>query len=156
MKPETEDECSSRKLKELEGKNIAHYSILLETIIKTELEAVKQIITVASAAIGLVFTISSFPNTFTKINLANWMVSLILSGSILCFALSICLGINFISKASKKYEADLRDYGAVEISATLERARESYPRAKSKCVWTFSVGIFLLTIASIICIAKRL
>jgi hypothetical protein len=36
--PEKEDEQQARALRELEGKNIAHYSVLLQTVIESELE----------------------------------------------------------------------------------------------------------------------
>jgi len=55
--PETKEEEEKRLLRELEGKNIAHYQVLLSAWIQTRMEKDKSITTLSAAAIGLLFTI---------------------------------------------------------------------------------------------------
>ena len=55
--PEIPDEKKQRELKELEGKNIAHYSVLLNSWINTKMERDKALITLSAAGIGLLVTI---------------------------------------------------------------------------------------------------
>lgn len=50
-------DAEKRALRELEGKNIAHYSILLSTWIETKMERDKTLVTLSAAAIGLLVTI---------------------------------------------------------------------------------------------------
>ena len=55
--PESSQEAEKRVLRELEGKNIAHYSILLSAWIETKMERDKTLVTLSAAAIGLLVTI---------------------------------------------------------------------------------------------------
>ena len=55
--PETDEQREKRLLKELEGKNIAHYQTLLSSWIHTRMERDKAVITLSAAAIGLLVTI---------------------------------------------------------------------------------------------------
>jgi hypothetical protein len=55
--PETEEERTQRELRELEGKNIAHYSTLLSAWIQTKMERDKTLVTLSSAAIGFLVAI---------------------------------------------------------------------------------------------------
>lgn len=54
---ETTKQEEERALKELEGKNIAHYSVLLSAWINTKMERDKTLVTLSAAAIGLLVTI---------------------------------------------------------------------------------------------------
>ncbi|HFD32919.1 MAG TPA: hypothetical protein ENJ28_09480 [Gammaproteobacteria bacterium] len=54
---ESKEEAEKRALRELEGKNIAHYSILLGAWIQTKMERDKTLVTLSAAAIGLLVTI---------------------------------------------------------------------------------------------------
>jgi hypothetical protein len=54
---ETPEQQEQRVLKELEGKNIAHYSVLLSAWINTKMERDKTLVTLSAAAIGLLVTI---------------------------------------------------------------------------------------------------
>ncbi len=54
---ETTEQAEQRQLKELEGKNIAHYSILLNAWINIEMKRDKILVTLSVAAIGLLVTI---------------------------------------------------------------------------------------------------
>lgn len=55
--PESEDENRNRILKEPEGKNIAHYSVLLDAWIQTRTERDKTLVTLSAAGVGLLVTI---------------------------------------------------------------------------------------------------
>lgn len=55
--PETSEEKHQRKLRELEGKNIAYYSTMLSTWIDNKMEYDKTLITLSSMAIGLIVTL---------------------------------------------------------------------------------------------------
>ena len=55
--PESKEEAEKRNLRELEGKNIAHYSVLLGAWIQTKMERDKTLVTLSAAAIGLLVTI---------------------------------------------------------------------------------------------------
>lgn len=55
--PESKEEVEKRTLRELEGKNIAHYSVLLGAWIQTKMERDKTLVTLSAAAIGLLITI---------------------------------------------------------------------------------------------------
>ncbi|MCP4974845.1 MAG: hypothetical protein GY931_01670 [Maribacter sp.] len=55
--PESKEEAEKRNLRELEGKNVAHYSVLLGAWIQTKMERDKTLVTLSAAAIGLLVTI---------------------------------------------------------------------------------------------------
>lgn len=55
--PESIKDAEKRALRELEGKNIAHYSVLLCAWIETRMERDKTLVTLSAAAIGLLVTI---------------------------------------------------------------------------------------------------
>ncbi len=54
---ESKEEAEKRTLRELEGKNIAHYLVLLAAWIETRMERDKTLVTLSAAAIGLLVTI---------------------------------------------------------------------------------------------------
>jgi len=55
--PESKEDAEKRALRELEGKNIAHYSVLLSAWIQTKMERDKTLVTLSAGAIGLLVTI---------------------------------------------------------------------------------------------------
>ncbi|MBL1259460.1 MAG: hypothetical protein COB33_003925 [Thiotrichaceae bacterium] len=55
--PASTEEAEKRALRELEGKNIANYSVLLGAWVQTKMERDKTLITLSAAAIGLLVTI---------------------------------------------------------------------------------------------------
>lgn len=55
--PETKEEAEKRALRELEGKNIAHYQVILSAWIESRMERDKTVITLSTVAIGLLVTI---------------------------------------------------------------------------------------------------
>ena len=55
--PETKEEAEKRALRELEGRNVAHYQVILSAWINSRMERDKTIITLSSVAIGLLVTV---------------------------------------------------------------------------------------------------
>ena len=56
--PETPKEERERHLKELQGRNVAHYQVLLTGWIQTRMELDKTFVTFSSAGIGLLVTLA--------------------------------------------------------------------------------------------------
>ena len=59
-KPETEDEAHRRVLAELQGKNVAQYSVLLNAWIQTKMEHAKTLVTASLGGIGIMLSVLSF------------------------------------------------------------------------------------------------
>jgi len=55
--PENKDEERTRKLEELKGKNVAHYSVLLSAWIHTKMEHDKTLVTVSIGGIGYLISV---------------------------------------------------------------------------------------------------
>ncbi len=64
--PELKDDREKRKLRELEGKNIAHFSVMLSAWVQTKMERDKTLVTLSSAAIGLLITL------ITTVGVNDW------------------------------------------------------------------------------------
>jgi hypothetical protein len=137
MNPETEDEKRTRLLKELEGKNISHYGALLQTIIQSELDSVKTIITLSSVAIVLLFTVSMSEGSFGIIG------PIILSISVLFFIVTIVLGLLFLNQASTRYEDELKGANNKKRLNSLLKARKKFSIYRKGTFITFVVGIIV-------------
>jgi len=135
MHPEAEDERKTRHLKELEGKNVAHYGVLLQTIIQSELDSVKTIITLSSVAIGVLFTGSAFEGS------CNIIGPVVFGGSVFFFIVAIVSGVFFLNIASTRYEGELR--GAMDKNEldSLIKARKQFSIYRKTAFITFVFGI---------------
>lgn len=60
---ESETEQEQRERREFEGKNVAHYSVLLQAWIDTKMERDRTIVTLSSAGVGLIVTILTMVGT---------------------------------------------------------------------------------------------
>ena len=110
---ETEGQRQERILRELEGKNIAHYSVLLSAWIQTKMERDKTLVTLSSGAIGLLITI------LTTAGVENcWMIFLFII-SIFAFITTIWSSLEIYQLNSKHLEDALR--GSSETSTELEK-----------------------------------
>ncbi len=78
VQPETDEERKVRLLKELEGKNIAHGSVMLSAYITSRLEVNKAIFTFSSAAIGLLVIVFKNPLSGTGIASGFYILTMIL------------------------------------------------------------------------------
>jgi len=56
---ESSDDREKRVLRELEGKNIAHYAAILNAWIRTKMERDKVLITLSAGGVGLLITLFS-------------------------------------------------------------------------------------------------
>lgn len=110
---ETEEQRQERASRELEGKNIAHYSVLLSAWIQTKMERDKTLVTLSSGAIGLLITI------LTTVGAENyWMIFLFII-SICAFITTIWSSLVIYQLNSKHLEDALR--GSSETSTELEK-----------------------------------
>jgi len=81
--PETKKQAEERTLRELEGKNVAHYSVLLSAWIETKMERDKTLVTLSAAGIGLLVTI------LTTVGVNNVWVIPLFAISVVAFLVTI-------------------------------------------------------------------
>lgn len=111
--PESEHEREKRILRELEGKNIVHYEVLLSAWIQTNMERDKTLVTLSSAAIGLLITI------LTTVGVGNvWMIVLFII-AICSFIVTIWSSLVIYQLNSKHLENALK--GSSEVDTKLEK-----------------------------------
>lgn len=99
---ESEDQKKERLRKELEGKNIQHYTVLATAWIGTKMEHDKTIITISAGAIGLLVTILT-----AKGIEAIWHIWLFLLAFI-GYTIAIFVSIIIFQKNSVRIEEELR------------------------------------------------
>lgn len=100
--PESEDDREKRLLRELEAKNIAHYSVLLETWIQTRMARDKTLVTLSAGGVGVLVTL------LTTLGISRpWQIWLYI-GSFIGFLLTITLALVIYQKNSEQIENDLR------------------------------------------------
>lgn len=75
--PESPEEARDRGLRELEGKNISHYSVILSAYITSRVDANKAIFTFASGAIGLLIAAFESPLSGTCTQSALYAISML-------------------------------------------------------------------------------
>ncbi len=138
--PEIDDERRSRDLRELEGKNIAHYSVVLRVVIESELDGIKQIIAISSAGIGLQYALDRFPSGSVLLCLSLGLSIF----SILGFGTAIVCGIRFLLAASKRYEEELRGTTNLSGYQRLLDARKIFSWWRRAAILAFQVGVLSL------------
>lgn len=74
---ETEQQRQERELKELEGKNVAHYSVMLSAFINARIDANKAIFAFSSTGIGLLVAVTSNLKTASACSKLAYIVALI-------------------------------------------------------------------------------
>lgn len=111
--PETSEEKEKRLLRELEGKNIEYYSVMLSAWINTKMERDKTLVTLAAAAIGLLITI------LTTLGANNIFEMILFAISICSFLTTIWSSLTIYQLNSKHIEDSLR--GSSENSSKLEK-----------------------------------
>jgi hypothetical protein len=75
--PESPEEQEKRVLREREGKNIQHYSVLLNAWIQIRMEYDKTLLTLSSAGIGLLVTLATTVGAKTFLERILFMLSFI-------------------------------------------------------------------------------
>lgn len=91
-----------RKLKELEGKNIAHYSVSLSALYQTERELNKTLTILSTAGIGLLVTI------LTTVGVQHWWEMFLYCGAFVGFLVTICSALIVYHLNSKYIENTIR------------------------------------------------
>lgn len=100
---ETKEEQEKRLQRELEGKNIAYYSVLLNAWIQTRMERDKTLVTLSAAAVGLLVTLL----TTVGIN-KQWVIFLYL-GAFIGFSLTIFTSLKIYQKNSEHIEEQIKE-----------------------------------------------
>ena len=105
MKIETDEEKDARELRELEGKNIQYYTVLVTTWTTTKMEHDKTLITISAAAIGLLITILT-----TKSIVELWLI-FVYGLAFICYCVTIVSALIIFQKNSLYIENELRGQG---------------------------------------------
>ena len=100
--PESQEDREKRLLRELEAKNIAHYSVLLEAWIQTRMARDKSLVTLSAGGVGVLVTL------LTTLGVSRpWQIWLYIC-SFIGFLLTIGLALVIYQKNSEQIENDLR------------------------------------------------
>lgn len=131
MMPESPDDKEKRELKELEGKNVAHYSVSLSALYQTERELNKTLTILSTAGIGLLVTI------LTTVGIEHpWELFLYVGAFVGCLV-TICSALVLYHLNSKYIENMIR--GNAPESSKMKRA--------------YRVSLFAFVIAALFVIA---
>ncbi len=99
---ETKEQQEQRALRELEAKNIAHYSVMLQAWIETRMARDKSLITLSAGGVGVLVTL------LTTVGLARpWQIWLY-AGSFLGFLATIGIALVIYQKNAELIENDFR------------------------------------------------
>ncbi len=112
---ESNEERQKRELRELEGKNIAHYQTLLSTWIETRMEQDKMVITLSAAAIGLLVTI------VTTVGIRGFWQYFFAVGSFAGFIIATCGCLHIFQVNAKHLEENLRCKSTDDTSKLLKK-----------------------------------
>ena len=134
--PESSVEAEKRELRELEGKNIAHYSILLGAWIETKMERDKTLVTLSSAAIGLLVTI------LTTVGTKRFWEIPFFALSVISFLLTIWSSLKIYQLNSEHLE------DAIRGSSSKDPRLEKYDKISSSAFIVGSVFALLIGISS--------
>lgn len=138
MNAESDEERCKRHLDELKGKNVANYSVLLTTVIQSELDSIRSIITLSSAGIGVLFASTKLGES----SVTNTVLTIL---GLLGFGFAVFYGISFQMTASKKYEGNL--YTAEDLvnqpdmRASIGTVRAEFKGKRSCAAWSFLFGL---------------
>ena len=111
--PELKEDAEKRALRELEGKNIAHYSVLLSAWIQTKMERDRTIVTLSAGAIGLLVTILTAVGVKSVWEIPFYIISII------AFLISIWSSLVIYQLNSQHLEEAIR--GSSERDPRLEK-----------------------------------
>ncbi len=112
---ESNEERQKRELRELEGKNIAHYQTLLSTWIETRMEQDKMVITLSAAAIGLLVTI------ITTVGIKGFWQYFFAVASFAGFIIATCGCLHIFQVNAKHLEESLRCQSTDDTSKLLKK-----------------------------------
>lgn len=110
---ESSEEAEKRAQRELEGKNIAHYSVLLDAWIETRMERDKTLVTLSATAIGLLVTI------LTTVGVKHFWEIPLFAVAMLSFLATIWSSLTIYQLNSQHLEAAIK--GSSKKDPRLER-----------------------------------
>ena len=111
---ESNEEKEKRELRELEGKNIAHYQTLLSAWIETRMEQDKMMITISAAAIGLLVTI------LTTVGIRGFLQYCFVILALAGFIVTICGCLHILKFNADHLEENLRSQSTESTSKLLK------------------------------------
>lgn len=100
--PETKEQERDRKLRELEGKNVAHYSTMLGAFLQTKMERDKMLITLSAIGVGLLVTL------LTTVGVQRRWEIWLYAAALLCFLATIAAMVAVLGINSRFIEEQLR------------------------------------------------
>lgn len=139
--PESSEDAEKRALRELEGKNIAHYSVLLGAWIETRMERDKTLVTLSAAAIGLLVTI------LTTVGVKRFWEIPFFAVAVLSFLVTIWSSLQIYQLNSQHIEAAIK--GSSERDPQLEKYDKWSIRA-------FIVGVIAALLIGILSASSQL
>lgn len=133
---ESREEVEKRHLRELEGKNIAHYSVLLGAWIETRMERDKTLVTLSAAAIALLVII------LTTVGARHiWEIPLFAT-AVLAFLVTIWISLTIYQLNSQHLEA------AIKGSSTRDPRLEKYDKLSGRAFMVGATTALLIGISS--------
>lgn len=133
--PESQEEQEKRRLRELEGKNVAYYSILLSSWIQTKMELDKTLLTLASGGIAFLVTI------LTTVGAKTWWEVLLFIGAFLGFGICIWSSLIIYQRNSRLIEHELN------IEDSCELKLKKYDKLS---LWSFILGVIFLCLIGVV------
>lgn len=107
---ESDEDLNRRLLRELEGKNISHYSVLLSAWVETRMERDKTLVTLSAAAIGLLVTI------LTTVGAQSWVDLLLILISFIGFCICILSSLTIYQLNSLHIENELKNTSSQNLN----------------------------------------
>lgn len=129
------DEKKPDAIKELESKNVAYYSVVLQTVIQSEIDAVKTSVTLSSVAIGLLVTWDFSSKT------CPLLVTSVQGLCFISFVASIISGVWFHLSSSNRYSEEIKNIPTDDGQKKLSQARASFKTKKLIALWSFVLGV---------------
>ena len=133
---ESSQQAEKRVLRELEGKNIAHYSILLSAWIETKMERDKTLVTLSAAAIGLLVTI------LTTVGAKHFWEIPLFAFAVISFLVTIWSSLTIYQLNSEHLEEAIRG------SSVKDPKLEKYDKQSVRAFIIGSVATLLIGVSS--------
>ena len=133
---ESTKEAEKRALRELEGKNIAHYSVLLSAWIETKMERDKTLVTLSAAAIGLLVTI------LTTVGVKHFWEIPFFAFAVISFLVTIWSSLTIYQLNSEHLEE------AIKGSSVKDPRLEKYDKQSVRAFIIGSIATLLIGVSS--------
>jgi len=135
--PESEKERRDRALKELEGKNISHFSVMLSSYISSRTDANKAIFAFSSGAIGLLLA------SYEKLALSECAIFILYLLSMVGFVVAVISTLFIHVANAKAIEAYIRNDKEKERDFVLQTwAYINYIAFGLAITFTSAIGVF--------------